>query len=176
MPKNYIHKLYNQWMKDNIHRFNHKPIITKQRKQGYELTFEGTSPHIQGWISKSGLSVTVDFEYFMVDFLFDMDIIVISTYEGEYYCDWCQSAYVDGSEKSKPARYKSRKELWIEHSFKPFLEWTNKFFIPSNRLCISEDTGGHHYAAVIRTKKQAEEGNYAHVFPVTVDGDYKIYK
>ena len=62
------------------------------------------------------------------DILTDFDVHDKRTSTGVYYCHLC--------EENSRVLYYSRADLWIDHSFKPLLEWSQENLIDTMSLCI----------------------------------------
>ncbi|MBF0266658.1 MAG: hypothetical protein HQL46_15455 [Gammaproteobacteria bacterium] len=168
MPRNFVHKLYDNWMKKNIHRFHQKPFISAKRKWGYHFKFNGITSSIKGHINKYGLSIAVEYENEVYDLIFDIDIIPTRSIDG-YYCKLCDDAFINGDREDKPSIYPSKANLWEEHTLEPFLDWSNTFLIQSNCLCLSGNLHKGWTSAIIKNKEKAHNGNYDFIIPVKLN-------
>jgi len=166
MPKNFIRKHYDNWFSKNHHRFNYEPTIKENRKNYFSLELS-TSPYLEVSIgNRRGLSVFVVFQNEWVDLVFDSDVAEKRTADGKYYCDLCKYGYERGYSKEKQTLFSSREDLWTDHCFEAFLEWSNKNLVPTNSICIYADKDGHYYSAIILNKEKIEKSKYAHILPV----------
>lgn len=118
MPKNFSRKTYDNWIRENHHRFKYSPFILESRKRCFTLGFKGLAPGICVTVCNHGHSelhiLTRSGEDW--DGLIDFSLAERKTYDGRYYCRLCIT----------PEYYSSRKELWEKHTFEPMLEWINK--------------------------------------------------
>jgi len=133
MPKYFALRIFKQWLAENRIRFTYPPWISQIKRRGFEIRFNGVSPHISGWIGRTGGNIVVAVQYHRecIDIIADLDVYEAMTADGQYFCSLCV----------EPIRYKSREELWIQHSFEPLLEWVNSEFTASAWLYIFNQTG-----------------------------------
>ncbi len=170
MPKNFVHKTFDYWLKNNKHRFQYSPKITKYTKNGLELGFHGVTQHFDGYIdTKYGFfTIGVTFNKICWDIIAHFDIRPCRSFDGNYFCIDCIEAYEEGLYNEKPAIYTSRYELWEHHSFEPFLKWTNENFKPSNRLCLGQINSAT-YAKILPTGKintDPDSEDWKHILPL----------
>ena len=169
MPINFIRKTYDQWMKSNHHRFNHKPYIIKNRKNGFTFQFSDIIPELQGYIGKNGtFEIRVFFQVTFWDILTDFDVFASITRDGQFYCRFCKLTYDDGFSKNKPLLYDTKKELWEQHSYEPFLQWANENLYSSHYLCLYGEKDSC-TAAYIKTKNEAVLGEWNLILPLIID-------
>ena len=125
--------LFLNWLKANRNRFRHEPRIVRQRRNFIELCFTGISNAIHvGFNPNSGMIVSVHFQGECVDLLGDFDVAVRKSREG-YFCALCY--------EEKRDYYPTRDELWIQHGFETFLEWSNSDLAESKWLEIEMGCG-----------------------------------
>ena len=120
MPKNFIRKTYNHWIKKNRHRFFFRPWIVESRKHIFTLRFDGIAPELTCCIDKTdGIMFIHDRHGQYWDLVAEFEVIAKRTQEGKYYCYLCEDF-------SPPALlYATRTELWEDHVFEEMLAWAN---------------------------------------------------
>jgi len=140
MPKNFSQRTFDYWLKQNRRYFSHTPQLLIRRRDCVEYSFQGINPAVRLSIKPVGfIEVWVYYQGTAWDILTDFDVHARRTSTGAYYCHLCD----EGSR----VLYHSRQDLWIDHSFKPLLEWSQENLVDTNRLCI---TGiEEHYTSAI---------------------------
>ena len=120
-------KYFEKWLKTNGHRFNHKVIIVKKEISILILKYENIIPQIRPVILKNGdINVEVEYNKISWDFLLSLDSAAPArTASGEYYCKDC----ID-----KKIYYDTLEELYCQHQFEAFLEWSNENISNENFL------------------------------------------
>ncbi len=113
--------------------FNYPPLITKSRKNHFILQFQGITPCISCLFQNWEIMVWVHYKGDCWDGLCGFDASVRRSSKDQYYCALCFPEY--------RKYYSSRQELWVKHSFEPFLEWANETFVSTNYLCLSQYGG-----------------------------------
>ena len=119
MPKNFVRRTYDAWIREHARRFRYPPWIVESRKNGFELRFVGLAPQLSFQIrQRSGTAELMihDERGVYWDIVGDFDLGEVRTPDGLYRCEWCQ----DG------ACYPSRAALWEAHVFEPLLDWVNQ--------------------------------------------------
>ena len=147
--------LFIKWFNKNLYRFNTKPIITKQIKDGLNLEFEGVIKNISIFI-KSIPEVTIIFEY--DDECIDMyDIAYIGQEMHNPKKGYYDSDRVDGIYTN----FKTREELYINEVFEPLLQYCNQHLTDKHSLymCISQG----YSCAFIDTTNDCERKNLKNV-------------
>ncbi|MCD6526399.1 MAG: hypothetical protein J7K75_05380 [Desulfuromonas sp.] len=130
MPKNFIRKTYDRWIKKNHHRFLYRPWIAKSRKDAFVLMFDGLASELTCRIGKSGGSMFVhDSHGRYWDIISEFEVIEKRTVDGEYYCELCEDFC------SPSPRYVTRTALWEEHIFEEMLAWVNEIQ-PDIQVCL----------------------------------------
>jgi len=166
MPKNFVRKIFDHWVRNNRYRFQHTPHVIKSRKNGFVFQFTGVAPQLQGHINKWGnFEIMVYFQGKFWDIVTEFDVFPCRTIQGQYYCSACKDAYEKGIAKEVPLLCTSRQELWVQHSFEPFLQWANENLQSSHRLCLGEAKGESTWAS-IKTLKDAETGGWSFILPI----------
>lgn len=127
MPQAFFRKAFRHWIGQNRHRFSHPPRITLQRRDYLELSFQGVTPQIKGFVSRHGTSFHIWHAGQVIDMLNDIDIVERRHSDGGHYCALCLE-FAD--------RYSSRQELWEQHCFEPLLDWANACFQPGRWLHV----------------------------------------
>lgn len=167
MPKNFVRRNFDYWMRSNRHRFRHQPFIAKNRRGYFTFHFQGITHVISGHISKHGFfEIRVVFQRIFWDIIMEFDVHPCTTRNGQYFCRSCQFGYEDGATDQPPALYSSREELWAKHSFEPFLQWTEINFRPENRLCLGQVDDRSGTWAAIKHKEDIDPDKWDYVLPV----------
>jgi hypothetical protein len=132
MPKNFVRKTFERWLARQHAAFTHPPYLVLQRKEYFLLRFAGLTPALQCYISTWGsIEIRVMYQRTLWDILTDFDISARRTGTGQYYCGLCTPREM----------FPSREALWVQHSFAPFLAWTNEHLHTEQWLCLLGRTG-----------------------------------
>jgi len=133
MQRNHIQKMFDEWRKANRKRFEFPLFIQERSRSGYcRVGFDGITPEITISFGKQSFGIWVGLRAWKGggDGLDEFDIVERKDpVTGEYYCGLCL----------EPVRYKTRKELWVSHSFEPLAKWMDKNFQPDKWLCLYAD-------------------------------------
>ena len=118
MPKNFVRKTYEKWLKKNRDRFRFPPWIAESRKDSFTLRFFGIAPELTCRINKYGRAEVFihDSRGQYWDIIREFDIIENRTSDGKHYCSLCE----------KPTYYSTRSSLWEDHVFEAMLTWINE--------------------------------------------------
>ena len=119
MPKTFVRRTYDAWIRKHAGRIQYPPWIVESRKNGFELRFGGLVPQLSFQIRQRWGSAELmihDERGVYWDIVADFDVTEVRTPDGLYRCKWCQ----DGP------RYPSRAALWEAHVFEPLLDWVNQ--------------------------------------------------
>ena len=118
MPKSFVRKTFDSWLKANAHRFRFAPVIVLSRKHYFALQFSGLASELFLEIRNYGFVEVIirDTTGRYWDIIADFDISEERNREGKYYCAYCDD----------PVLYDSRALLWQEQAFEPMLDWINK--------------------------------------------------
>lgn len=134
------------------------------------MNFLGIIPEISGNISQWGdFGISVMFQGIFWDIVAEFDVSPYRTRQGEYCCSLCVDAYENGYAEEKPIYYSSRKKLWIQHCYEPFLKWANDNLNSSHCLCLQEIEGGGITWAKIKTLEEAKVGSWKFIIPLVKD-------
>lgn len=129
MPKEFIHKAFEQWIYRNLKRFKYQPLIFKRRKDYIQLKFSGITSEILCHIDKRGqVLISIEYQDQCWDIIAEFDVAEKRSAENKYYCELCLPEY--------RVFYSSKQELWEKHSFEPLLEWINENFLKSQWVCL----------------------------------------
>jgi hypothetical protein len=129
MPKNFSQKTFDYWLKHNRRHFHYPPQLLRHFRDRSIYLFHGTNPAIQLYINSRGsVEIWINYKGFFWDIIADFDVYERRTPAGTYFCDLC--------DKDGQIFYPTRQDLWINHSFKPLLEWALENLIDSNRLYL----------------------------------------
>jgi len=130
MHNNFSQRTFDYWLKHNRKYFSHPPQLFLQRRDYVLYSFQGINPAIRLSIKPVGfIEVWVYYQGTAWDILTDFDVHARRTSAGDYYCQLCD-------EESR-VLYPSREDLWMDHSFKSLLEWSQENLVDTNRLCIT---------------------------------------
>ena len=117
MPKNFVRRTYDAWIRQHHHRFRFAPWIAVSRKHCFTLRFAGLAPQLTFQVCRWGSA-----ELFIQDkqgvyweILCDFDVMEERRADGQYVCRWCEGGRA----------YPSRVALWEAHVFEPMLDWIN---------------------------------------------------
>lgn len=134
MQRNQIQKIFNLWRTENWHRFIYPMYQAGKRRRGhYSMSFAGIAAGIRLHLGPSGFEVWAHVQEGESggDGLVEFDLQERRhPATRQYYCGFC----------SDLVYYDTRRELWIRHSFEPFLEWMNENFRPGKWLCLYGDS------------------------------------
>lgn len=167
MHKNFSQRIFDYWLKQNRKYFNHSPQLDLRRKDYVLYSFQGINPAIRLSIKPVGfIEVWVYYHGTAWDILADFDVHARRTSTGTCYCHLC--------DEDSRLLYHSMEDLWVDHSFKSLLEWSQENLVDTNRLCI---TGiKDHYSSAILLPKEVIEArrntidNLVEVLPVVMHG------
>jgi len=148
MPKNFARRTFDRWLRQNRRHFRFQPRVVKSRRDFCELRFDGIAPELSWIVTRKGdCMVTVYYNDTCWDIIVEFDLFERRNSKGQYFCDGCLPEY--------KKFYPSRTELWVNHCFKPLLEWANETFNTSNLLYICGKEGSY-TAAYIKPESEME--------------------
>ena len=128
MPRRKIHRAFLNWLETNRHRFA-IDLQPKHRTDRYlEFSFAGINDVLSVGISPSSLNVTATYKDECWDFILSLDAVP-EPVSGGYICSLCEPV-------NQPQIFRDRTALWIDHLFKPLLEWVNVELAKSNWLVL----------------------------------------
>jgi hypothetical protein len=131
MPKNFSQKTFDYWLKQNKKYFHYQPQLFRHFRNHSIYSFHGINPAIQIYIYNTGsVEIWINYKGVFWDIIVDLDVYEQRTPTGTYFCHLCP--------KDEQIFYPTRQDLWIDHSFKPLLEWSLEHLVASNRLCLLE--------------------------------------
>jgi len=133
--------VFEKWFNKNQYRFNTKPIISKQTKDGFIIEFEGIIKNIS-IIVRPIPEVSFIFEY-DGEWVDSLDIAYIGQ---EMYNP--EKGYYDSDRVNGIFTYfDTREELYINDVFEPLIEYCNEYLTDKHSLymCISQ---GFSYASI----------------------------
>lgn len=165
MPRNFVRKNFDHWMRNNRHRFKHPPYVTKKWKNGFSFQFAGAAPQLIGHISKFGFfTINVIYKRMHWDIIMEFDVFSCRNSKGQYYCSECVDAYERGLYNKQPLLYSSKQELWSDHCFEPLLKWTKEKLQSSNRLHLISGEGYTH--VLIKKRGDIKKSDCTYILPV----------
>lgn len=145
MSKNFSQKTFDYWLKHNSRYFPHHPQVLRHFRDHSTYLFHGINPAIQLNIDNRGsVEIWVKYKGILWDIIADFDVYEQRTSKGTYFCYLCEK-------EDHQVLYPTRQDLWIEHSFKPLLEWALEYLIDSNRLYLMGGSGDQYSAACIQS-------------------------
>lgn len=165
MPKNFVRRTYDAWIREHARRFRSPPWIVESRKNGFELRFVGLAPQLSFQIRQRWGNAELmihDERGVYWDIVGDFDLGEVRTPDGLYRCEWCQ----DG------ACYPSRAALWKAHVFEPLLDWVNQR-TADQWVCLYGTPYRHIWGARIVSCDAITERNCVDTFPLVtgINGD-----
>ena len=146
----------NRWFEMNRGRFNYNPVVEKT-DSSYIVRFTGCCNHIewQIWLSETDMRswILVTYNETFWDIIFDSDIGISRTLDGQYYCNLC--IY-------DTQCYNCIEDLLIAHALDPTLEWLNEHLIPENYLwiCGQDLSGGWTKARILPKDAKSRDREY----------------
>ena len=151
------------WLSENHGRFIVEPIVPELKEGSLKLSFQGVAPDITISIhGKGSIVVAVDYQGECWDLLTEFDVFPKRNSAGDYYCDQC----LPGSIKY----YRSRMELFKEHSFEPMLEWVNDHFRPDHWIMLFGKKNRMTWAVIVKEEDmeatKIREEIFVDAFPV----------
>lgn len=166
MPKNHpasvrprIQRAFIAWLAENKGRFLIPISIGKRTGLSLNIRLHGINPAIHISLSRQELVAAVEWKSECIDFLFSFEAMPEKSAKGGYHCKLC----ID-----KPLReYPSRKDLWVDHLFEPFLVWVNEKLQPSLWLCLHKWPSRSSYAELLQQEPTIK--------PTQIDDAYTIY-
>ena len=152
--------IFYEWLEENIHRFNHKPVLQEKREGQVVFSFEGIIHNIVLGIS---------FNYPEASLYFDNLLEFCDEKDGTFF-DMQYIEYI-GEEKYHPQKgyydadridgiynyYPTQKELYINNVFEPIIEYCNKIFISENSLELLKMGCGSTAGCIRATEKIESE-------------------
>ena len=161
-----VRKLFLQWLSKNDYRFNHPPLCKGGIKN--EFYYEHIIPNIQFHMNYNRIEATLFF-YPMTSSkpeecwdIYDIQYIGNENYDKDM-------GYYDADSIDKKFKfYTSQDELYINEVFEYIIEYTNKIFVPDNRLYLYRSQGGGW------TKAQIESADKTKIFNTLIELDSPI--
>lgn len=158
MPKNFVKKTFDRWIKINRDKFQFNPWISESRKTSFTLRFSGLASELTCTINKDGRAEIYihDRQGRYWDIIRDFDIHEQRSLDGKYYCKSCKN----------PTYYPTRSLLWENHIFEAIRTWINELNTDT-RICfygIPEKSGWG--AELINAHDIKLEDNVENCFPV----------
>ena len=121
-------RCFTRWLRENKSRFPYEVTVIA-KKNASALKFQGVCPELKISVYRNynlySVTASAIYQSEMWDLIWDLDLIVAK--EGVYYyCILCDKA----------KRYKTKRELYIDHNFEPLVEWVCENLTPNNYLCF----------------------------------------
>ena len=135
-PRPKLQRVFVHWLAENRRHFRVPVHIESITYRGIRLRFEAPFACLTASLRGSDFSVIaeVDGEYW--DMLLSLDAFPIRA-NGRYKCSLCE----------EPCQlWPSRRALWIDHLFEPFLKWVNERLGYASGVDIGKTTGGSTWA------------------------------
>jgi len=140
---------FKQWLEKSSCRFSNRPILFHEGKECLDFRSDRVTSELSFTICEIGTAeIRVIYQDEWWDIIAEFDVWEQDAPSGQYYCEGCKEKKL----------FSSRRALWEEHIFEPFLDWANKNFITSNWLCIFE-IGGARWASI--AAEESVESAYA---------------
>ena len=96
------------------------------------------------------------------DILIDFDLAEVRLPDACYACAFCRDHLGD-----KAGLYENREELWIQHSFNPLAEWSEKYLKEGCYLCLYGMKSGATWAKIENDKNPRDY--LLQAIPILVD-------
>lgn len=126
------HRLFLHWLKLNRARFQFEPQLLEISKRSIRGRFIGVTPAIKFILTQRGIEVSVFWEGQCQDLIGEFDVAKRRSEKG-YYNHLVMPEWI--------VYYPSRKALWIEESFEPFLNWCLNTLSSRRWLAIYKNSG-----------------------------------
>jgi hypothetical protein len=132
-----------EWFEENRDKFNPR-LIVKRTKDHIIARYKGIIPEIVVGVYDNNISIDAEYRGFPYETLVCFDILLNRDKKGQYYCEMC----VDDHRKF----YNSSREIYYEHNFDAFLEWSNEKIKDDNFLLIAMmgRSGGSTWAQIVK--------------------------
>ena len=133
-------RVFINWLMSKRDELSQKVRIWRRSDKVIILAFAGLNfREIYASIRSTGIMVIVEQNGRFHDAIFDLDVDIVRTPSG-YCCSLCKT---DSREI-----YRSRADLWCDHSFKPFLEWMNEKLFKAKAMRVAS-AGGVSWATLL---------------------------
>lgn len=111
-------RLFVRWITENRSSFVIPIAIDRTSRDAVHFHFQGVAKSLSGVLCRDGqLMVMASLEGECWDILIDFDLAERVAADRRYTCELCHP--------SSRKDYALRRDLWIEHSFVPLLQWIN---------------------------------------------------
>ena len=146
-----LQRYFLEWLALNNVRLAYPLILRSRTERVMTFTFEGITPSLEITLTHEiGVHAMKNGEWW--DALLFFEAWPVKTKEG-YICGYCKPGYI------RP--YSTRKDLWLDHMFEPFLLWVNQTLPKMQWLSLSQtECGGARWAELhpeYQTPKDAFE-------------------
>ncbi|MCC7225624.1 MAG: hypothetical protein IT507_02915 [Burkholderiaceae bacterium] len=162
MPKNFVRRTYEAWIRKHAWRFRYPPWIKESRRHGFTVRFLGLAPELtfqvrqrRSWGRAEIMIHDAHGVYW--DILDDFDLVELRIPDGRYCCDLCEGC----------ASYPSRAALWEAHVFEPLLDWVNQR-TADQWVCLYGTPEQDAWGACILSCDVIAGINCSHAFPLVM--------
>jgi len=158
MPRNFLQRCFNEWLKINEHRFKYPPCNIRYKWGGIQFNLSGIIPELKWSLHARNSGLYVHFRNHPCwDIISSCEVEEKKTVNGLYYCGYCADG--DGEIKSgrKVMLFSTRKALWHKECFEMLITNTDYCTQANHWLCISGDEEGWSTSARIWQQQEAEK-------------------
>jgi hypothetical protein len=147
-PRPRHHRYFLDWYALNRKRFACELQLIDLPGEWVRFSFTGINRAIEGSLTRAGISVSVDYQDYCWDLIFDEDCSAVQV-AGGFVCRLA----VPGTH----IVFKDRRAMWTDHQFEPFLDWVNERVAPANWLVLEGDVPGWSAARLTVEAPTAED-------------------
>ncbi|MBK1719704.1 hypothetical protein [Thiocystis violacea] len=162
MPKNFVRRTYDAWIRHHHHRFRFAPWIAVSWKHCFTLRFAGLAPQLTFQVCRRGSAELFiqDEQGVYWDIIGDFDVMEKRRADGQYVCRWCEGGLA----------YPSRAALWEAHVFEPMLDWINALNA-NQRVCLYGIPEVTCWGARLVSEHDLEKHDCVDSFPLLAEED-----
>ena len=161
MLKSFQREAFDQWLSKNQEFFQHPPVIVKNGKNYFTMSFQGINSAIGCIITSYDYSISVNYKGECWDLIDDEYLIERQTPSGQYFCEACKPK----KRKIFPTRF----ALWEDHIFKPILSWATDNLLGTKWLCLFQYGKGGTAAKIVDESnllKEMQNNNFVKTIPL----------
>lgn len=147
-PRPKLQRYFLNWLEVNHARLAIPLTLESRTDRQVTLNFEGITRALEITLTHEiGVHAMKNAEWW--DALLFFEAWPVKTDQG-YICRWCKPEYI------RP--YPTRKALWVDHLFEPFLDWVNETLNQMEWLSLSQtDCGGVRWAELHKERHVSED-------------------
>ena len=146
-PRPLVHRFFLRWLDEARQRFTVPPRVARLTDRWIEVRFPGLFQGLGGIFNRwLGIDVFVEWNGDCWDLIADFNVVEQRTSKG-YSCLLCPP------EDRK--LHSTREQLWVEHAFEPFLDWSNETLAPARWLALH---GEPEHATWVELLRNEHEG------------------